>query len=97
MEEQECPKCETQFKLLNYRNSPSLGQVETLGTATFCPFCGVRLNSWEAWIDKTVLIIKPDSEEVILKGVNDWDTLDVYSENSGKTFEIDSEFVFTPN
>ena len=97
--EQECPKCQAQFKLLNYRNSASLGQVETLGHAKFCPFCAVQLDSWEAWIDKEVLIIKGDEVErpVILKCVNDWNTFDVCNQETGETFEVDSQFVFTQN
>jgi hypothetical protein len=96
---QECPKCENKFKLLNVRSS--FGGIETLGRATFCPYCGVNLDSWDAWFSKEVLLFYDDKQldgiPVILEGSNDdYSIFDVRDQETNEVYEVSQEFVYTP-
>jgi hypothetical protein len=78
-----------------------MSDFPTQGHATYCPYCGVNLNSWDAWIGKEVLIFFDDEQldglPVILRDTNDYEVFEVYDQGEDRLYEIDSKFVFTPN
>lgn len=82
---QQCPRCDYEFKLLNIRHTKLAGRIETTGKATFCPSCGVDLDSWDAYVGKVIIA---DDVEAVLVEVGD-NGLICLNELTGNTFTAD--------
>ena len=98
---QQCPKCESKFSITKHRDyndgEMKMSNYPTSGHATFCPDCGIKLDSWEAYIDRPVIVETPEGDEfeAVLKEVgNIGGQLMVLSEMTGKLMTVDMGNVY---